>query len=110
MNLCTLEIHFEYRFMISKSTIECEDTYEAEKLAAFFVNQKDDSTLIKTATNWENELVLTLGDKSSHCIVLSNELSALKLKTIIYQILVGKAKLSQCKIEGSAIHIEYLLK
>jgi hypothetical protein len=96
--------------MISKSTIECDDAYEAEKLAAFFLNQKDNSTLIKTAKNWKNELVLTLGDKSSHCIVLSNELSALKLKTIIYQILDGNAKLSECRIEGSVVHIEYFLK
>jgi hypothetical protein len=96
--------------MICKSTIECDDTYEAEKLAAFFVNQKDESTLIKTAKNWENELIITLGDKSSHCIVLGNELSALRLKTIIHQILDGKAKLSECRIEGSVIHIEYFLK
>jgi hypothetical protein len=93
-----------------KSTIECEDTYEAEKLAAFFVNQKDESTLIKTAKNWENELVITLGDKSSHCIVLSNELSAVKLKTIIHQILDGKAKLLESRVEGSLLHIEYFLR
>ncbi len=93
-----------------KSTIECDDTYEAEKLVAFFVNQKDDSTLIKTAKIWENELVITLGDKSSHCIVLSNELSALNLKTVIHQILEGKAKLLESRVEGSLLHIEYLLR
>jgi hypothetical protein len=91
-------------------TIECEDSYEAEKLAAFLAKQKDDSSLIRAISARDNEIVITLTDNSSHCIVLKDGISISNLTRIMRDILGGKGELCRSSFEGAYTHIEYLLK
>ena len=90
--------------------IECEDSYESEKLAAFLANQKENSNLIKSTKSRDNELIVTLIDKSSHCVVMKNRASVSNVTRIINRIIDGKAKLFVIKTEGSLLHVEYVLE
>ena len=103
-------IHFDFTLMRYKDIIECEDSYEAEKLAAFLAKQKNDSSLIQTIKARDNEIIITLADKSAHCITLRDRISISKLVRIMRNILEGKGELYGSKFDGASIYIEYLLK
>ena len=105
-----IAIRFESSLMKYKDIIECEDSYEAEKLAAFLTKQKDDSSLIRAIKVRDNELVITLSDKSSHCIVLRDRVSVSNLTRIMNKIIDGKGELYANRFEGALLHIEYLLE
>ena len=105
-----IAIRFESSLMKYKDIIECEDSYEAEKLAAFLTKQKDDSSLIRAIKVRDNELVITLSDKSSHCIVVRDRVSASNLTRIMNKIIDGKGELYASRFERALLHIEYLLE
>jgi hypothetical protein len=105
-----ITIRLQSSLMEYKDIIECEDGYEAEKLSAFLTKQKDDSSLIRAIKVRDNELVITLADKSSHCIVLRDEVSASNLTKIMNEIINGKGELYSSRFEGARLHIEYRLE
>ncbi len=74
---------------------ECYDKYEAEKLAGFLTMDKDSFVYLQGITNvFQNEVVFTLRDKSSHSVMLRDNGSALRLYKAIKESLINKRKIS----------------
>lgn len=56
-----------------KIQIECQDKYEAQKLASLIFIKESKETFITEILNvFENEVVVSLKDKSAHSIVLKD--------------------------------------
>ena len=73
-------------------TFECEDSYEAEKLASLISVQKDGTVWVTgVATVIRNEVVVQLKDKSSHSVVLKSSEDAEKLRKLLSEIFLGRA-------------------
>ena len=63
---------------------ECDDKYEAEKLAGFLTIQEDNSTFLHgIAAIVQNEVVIILKDKSSHSIMMKDRDTAIRLMSFI---------------------------
>ena len=57
-----------------KIRVMCEDKYEAQKLASLIFIKEAEETFITSILNIvENELVVSLKDKSAHSILLKDE-------------------------------------
>lgn len=57
-----------------KIRVSCEDKYEAQKLASLLFVKEAKETFITSILNIiENELVVSLKDKSAHSILLKDE-------------------------------------
>ncbi|HYZ51158.1 MAG TPA: hypothetical protein VE593_09750, partial [Nitrososphaeraceae archaeon] len=63
--------------MVNIERFECEDKYEAEKLAGLTGLQKDRWTYIRDISDViENEVVVVLKDRTSHCIIMKDNNNA----------------------------------
>lgn len=73
---------------------ECDDKYEAEKLAGFLAIQEDNSIFLHGLANIvQNEVVIILKDRSSHSIMMKDRDTALRLKSLIEEILLQKKRI-----------------
>jgi hypothetical protein len=71
---------------------ECDDRYEAEKLAGLVSVQKDDAIYIDgVAAVIGNEIVIKLKDKSSHAVMLKDKENVGRLKALLIDVMGGKA-------------------
>ena len=78
-------------------TFECEDNYEAEKLAGLLAAQKDNSIYVsKIAGVIKNELIIMLKDRSSHSVTLKDEKNLWRLKSLVEDVIAGKKTISEC--------------
>lgn len=78
-------------------TIECEDNYEAEKLAGLLAVQKDNSIYVsRIAGTIKNEIIVMLKDKSSHSVTLKDEKNLWRLKSLVEEVIAGKKTISDC--------------
>jgi hypothetical protein len=82
--------------MINIERFECEDKYEAEKLAGLTGLQKDRCTYIRDISDViENEVVVVLKDRTSHCVLMKDKDNAERLNRLLSDILQGKKTVSQ---------------
>lgn len=57
-----------------KIRIKCLDKYEAQKLSSLiFIKDSSESFISEILNVFENELVVSLKDKSAHSVLLKNE-------------------------------------
>jgi hypothetical protein len=85
---------------------ECDDKYEAEKLAGFLATQKDNSIFLHgIAAIVHNEVVIILKDKSSHSIIMKDRDTAVRLKLFIEDILVQKKSISATNFDDHVTEI-----
>jgi hypothetical protein len=78
-------------------TFECEDNYEAQKLAGLLAVQKDNSIYVsKIAGAIKNEIIITLKDKSSHSVTLKDEKNLWRLKLLVEDVIAGRKTISDC--------------
>lgn len=78
-------------------TFECEDNYEAEKLAGLLAVQKDNSIYVsKIAGVIKNEIIIMLKDRSSHSVTLKDEQNLWRLKSLVEDVIAGKKTISNC--------------
>jgi hypothetical protein len=78
---------------------ECEDHYEAEKLASLLSVQKDNTVwALGIEAVIGNEVVIQLKDKSSHAVMLKDEQTVIRLKSFIIDLMKGKIQIdsSEC--------------
>jgi hypothetical protein len=86
--------------------ITCEDEYEAEKLV-WMLSSDNQEYRVKGATSInKREIVMVLGDNSSHSVVLSDEVSASRLSKIIEEILFEGKKLKFTQASKNIVHIQ----
>jgi len=85
---------------------ECDDIYEAEKLAGLVAVQEDNSTYIHSIANViENEIVIILKDRSCHSILLKDSSNAVRLKGLLSEIMQGEKTISESSFEHHTTYI-----
>jgi hypothetical protein len=92
--------------MINTERFECEDKYEAEKLASLIGLQKDQSTYIRDILDViENELVVILKDRTSHCVLMKDNYTAKRLNRLLSDVVQGKKIISKSRYYDCTIEI-----
>lgn len=85
---------------------ECEDDYEAEKLAGLISVQKDGTVLVSgIAAIFGNEIVIQLKDRSSHAVLLNSRPEVEKLSRLLSEVLLGKAIVLSSESSGRLTEI-----
>ena len=85
---------------------QCDDRYEAEKLASLVSVQKDDTVYVDgVAAVIGNEIVIKLKDKSSHAVLLKDRENVDRLKSLLLDIVNGKSKIRSSDSSGSVTEI-----
>jgi len=87
-------------------TILCQDKYEAQKLAnLIFVNDTKETYVTEILNVVENEVVLSIKDKSAHSIILVDSDQVLLFTDFIQSVIEKKQKIVQTETVGSSVVI-----
>ena len=90
-----------------KINILCDDKYEAQKLASLIFIKDGKETYITSILNViQNELVISLKDKSAHSILLQDEENVEKFADFIQSVIDKEHKLVSTKIIEKSVDIE----
>jgi hypothetical protein len=85
---------------------ECDDHYEAEKLASLMSVQKDNTVWVSgVEAVVGNEIVIQLKDRSSHSVLLKDEQTVASLKSFMTDLMSGKIKIHSSASVGSVTEI-----
>jgi hypothetical protein len=88
---------------------ECDDHYEAEKLASLMSVQKDNTVWVSgVEAVVGNEIVIQLKDRSSHSVLLKDEQTVDRLKSFMTDLMNGKIKIHFSECFGSVAEITIL--
>ncbi len=89
-----------------KINIACDDKYEAQKFASLIFIKDGKETYIRSILNIvENELVISLKDKSAHSILLKDQANVEKFADFIQSVIEKEHKLVSIKILEHNIEI-----
>ena len=89
-----------------KINIICDDKYEAQKLAALiFINEGKETFITGILNIVENELVISLKDKSAHSILLKDEENVEEFADFIQSVIDKEHKLVSTKILEHIVEI-----
>ena len=87
-------------------TTLCQDKYEAQKLAnLIFVNDTKETYVTKILNVVENEVVLSIKDKSAHSVILVDSDQVLLFTDFIQSVIEKKQKIVQTETVGSSVVI-----
>ena len=87
-------------------TILCRDKYEAQKLAnLIFVNDTKETYVTEILNVVENEVVLSIKDKSAHSVVLEDDDQVLLFTDFIQSVIEKKQKIVQTEIVENSVMI-----
>ncbi len=88
---------------------ECDDRYEAEKLASLISVQKDNTIWVSgVEAVVGREIVLQLKDRSSHAVLLKDDQTVIRLKSFLTELLGGQTKIQSSSYSGSLVEIRIL--
>ena len=91
---------------MNSTTIICQDKYEAQKLASLiFVNDTKETYVTEILNVIENEVVLSIKDKSAHSVILVNSDQVLLFTDFIQSVLENRQKIIQTETVGSSVRI-----
>ena len=89
-----------------KISIACDDKYEAQKFASLIFIKDGKETYITSILNLiENELVISLKDKSAHSILLKDQVNVEKFADFIQSVIDKEHKLVSTKILEHSVEI-----
>lgn len=89
-----------------KINIECNDEYEAQKFASLIFIKDGKETYITSILNViENELVISLKDKSAHSILLKDKVNVEKFADFIQSVIDKEHELVSTKISEYNVEI-----
>jgi len=90
-----------------KTIITCDDKYEAQKLASLiFINDGKETFITSILNIIENELVISLKDKSAHSITLKDGKNVEKFADFIQSVLEKEHKLLSTKVIEHEVEME----
>jgi hypothetical protein len=73
---------------------ECDDRYEAEKLASLMSVQKDNTVWVsRVEAVVGNEIVIQLKDRSSHAVLLKDKETVVRLSSFMRDVIEGKIRI-----------------
>jgi len=88
-------------------TIHCRDKYEAQKLGSLiFVNETKVTYIAEILNVVENEIILSIKDKSAHSVILNDNNQALLFTDFIQSVIEKKHKITYTKIVESSVEIK----
>ena len=91
---------------MNSTTIICQDKYEAQKLAnLIFVNDTKERYVTEILNVIENEVVLSIKDKSAHSIILVNSDQVLLFTDFIQSVIEKGQKIIHTETVGSSVMI-----
>ena len=89
-----------------KTSIICDDEYEAQKLMSLIFIKDDKETYVTGILNIiKNEMVISLKDKSAHSVVLKDEENVEKFADFIQSVIDKEHNLVSTKMIKSIIEI-----
>jgi len=87
-------------------TILCQDKYEAQKIAnLIFVNDTKETYITEILNVVDNEVVLSIKDKSAHSVILVDSDQVLLFTDFIQSVIEKKQKIVQTETVGSSVMI-----
>lgn len=90
-----------------KIQIVCQDKHEAAKLASLIFIKDGKETFISSIINaYDNEVVISLKDKSAHSIVLKNSYEVERFADFIQSVLDNVNQIIDTKTIGELVEIE----
>ena len=91
---------------MNSAPIICQDKYEAQKLASLiFVNDTKETYVTEILNVIENEVVLSIKDKSAHSVILVDSDQVLLFTDFIQSVLENRQKIIQTETVGSSVRI-----
>ena len=91
---------------MNSATIICQDKYEAQKLAnLIFVNDTKVTYVTEILNVIENEIVLSIKDKSAHSVILMDNDQVLLFTDFIQSVIEKRQKIIQTETVGSSVNI-----
>ncbi len=89
-----------------KKRITCEDNYEAQKLATLIYVKDDNETFITGILEIiENELIISLKDKSAHSILLKDKSETESFADFIQSVLEKVNKITKTEVLENIVEI-----
>ena len=87
-------------------TIFCQDKYEAQKLAGLiFVKESMETCITEILNVIENEIVLSVKDKSAHSVILKDDNQVVNFVDFIQSVVEKKHKLTDTQIIDNVVKI-----
>ena len=91
---------------MNRVTIHCRDKYESQKLASLiFVNETKETYIAEILNVVENEIVLSIKDKSAHSVILKDNDQTLLFTDFIQSVIEKKHKITDTKIVENSVEI-----
>jgi len=91
---------------LNSATIICQDKYEAQKLAnLIFVNDIKETYVTEILNVIENEVVLSIKDKSAHSVILVDSDQVSLFTDFMQSVIEKRQKIVQTKTVGSSVMI-----
>ena len=91
---------------MNQITIFCQDKYEAQKLAGLiFVKESMETCITEILNVIENEIVLSVKDKSAHSIILKDDNEVINFVDFIQSVLEKKHRIIDMQIIDHVVKI-----
>ena len=91
---------------MNQITIFCQDKYEAQKLAGLiFVKESMETCITEILNVIENEIVLSVKDKSAHSVILKDDNQVVNFVDFIQSVVEKKHKLTDTQIIDNVVKI-----
>lgn len=89
-----------------KIQVTCIDKHEAAKLASLIFIKDGNETFISSILNiYDNELVISLKDKSAHSIVFRDNAEVERFADFIQSVLDNTSRITDTKSAGETVEI-----
>lgn len=89
-----------------KKKIVCEDEYEAQKLSSLIYVKQDKETFITGILEViENEVIISVKDKSAHSILLKDKFEVETFADFIQSVVEKKHKITRTGISDNVVEI-----
>ena len=91
---------------MNQITIFCQDKYEAQKLAGLiFVKESMETCITEILNVVENEIVLSVKDKSAHSVILNDNNQVVNFVDFIQSVVEKKHKITDTQIIDNVVKI-----
>ena len=91
---------------MNKITISCQDKYEAQKLASLiFIKEGKETFIVEILNVINNEVVLSLKDKSAHSVLLQDSSQVDIFTDFIQSVIEKKEKIIDTKTDENNVEI-----
>lgn len=89
-----------------KKKIVCEDEYEAQKLSSLIYVKQDKETFITGILEViENEVIISVKDKSAHSILLKDKFEVESFADFIQSVVEKKHRITRTGISNNVVEI-----